>query len=443
MARESPRRSRLGVRPWVTLVATSVVAGALVLTAVGLWMLVRSSLYGGLHEAAAQDAGAASAMVDRGGRVGELDDDRLTQVIGPDGSVTASSPGAPSDPVGRPGSLPDTVEVGGVDYVIAVDDIDGGGFVIAGRPTTSADATLQLVAVGLAVGVPLLVVLVGVVTWVGVGRALSPVERMRRQVDGVDASSLGDRVDDPGSDDEVGRLARTMNRMLDRLEIAQASQRRFVSDASHELKSPLASLRQTAELAKDHPDLLGPDELADAVLDEGARLDRLVQGLLLLAKADEAALLLNPRDVDVDDLLLEEAARQRRAGLHVDTTGVFASRVRGDAELLQQVVRNLVDNAARHSRGRLRLAVRPGTPREGFVLLNVGDDGAGIPPEDRTRIFERFVRLDDDRSRASGGSGLGLAIAAEIVHSHGGAIHVEQDPELGGALMVVELPAIV
>jgi len=182
MARESPRRSRLGVRPWVTLVATSVVAGALVLTAVGLWMLVRSSLYGGLHEAAAQDAGAASAMVDRGGRVGELDDDRLTQVIGPDGSLTASSPGGPSDPVGRPGSVPDTVEVGSVDYVIAVDDVDGGGYVIAGRPTTSADATLQLVAVGLAVGVPLLVVLVGVVTWVGVGRALASLCGARSQV---------------------------------------------------------------------------------------------------------------------------------------------------------------------------------------------------------------------------------------------------------------------
>jgi signal transduction histidine kinase len=246
-------------------------------------------------------------------------------------------------------------------------------------------------------------------------------------------------VDEPGTNDEVHRLARTLNDMLARLNLAQASQQRFISDASHELRSPLAVLRQYAELLRDHPERVEGGELARVVLDEGARLESLVQGMLVLARADEAALHLDRRDVDLDDLLLEEAKRLRGVeGLDVRTTGITAVRVRGDRALLSQMVRNLVDNAARHSRARISLSVRRGAES---ATLVVSDDGPGIAPDDRERAFERFVRLDPGRAREHGGSGLGLAIVAEIVRAHGGTARIEQSVELGGARLVVKLPA--
>ena len=254
---------------------------------------------------------------------------------------------------------------------------------------------------------------------------------MRRQVDGVTASTLARRIDEPAVDDEIGRLARTLNGMLDRLEAAQATQRRFISDASHELKSPLAALRQYAEVARAHPERIGLDELGDAVLDEGGRLERLVQGMLVLANADEGALRLERSDVDLDDLLLDEARRVRDGGrLAVDTSGITAARMQGDAGLMRQLVRNLVDNAARHAATGITLAVAPAAGATS-VVLTVSDDGDGIPADERERVFERFVRLDDARARDTGGSGLGLAIVREIATAHGGSVRVESDPTIG------------
>lgn len=440
----------MGVRGRITLAAASVVAVALVLGAVGFHAILRASLLGGVRAAAEQDASVlASQVEERGagalGDLGELDDERLVQLVDGSGAVVTASEDAPGSAVAARDGDGDgtTVRVDDETYVIVVeeadDDTDADLLVIVGRSTESAEETLATVAQLLAISVPLLVALVALTTWLVVGRALAPVERMRRQADAVTATSLAERLDEPPTRDEIGRLARTLNGMLDRLQSAQATQRRFISDASHELKSPLATLRQYAEVARTHPERVSEQELGEVVLEEGARLERLVQGMLVLARADEGALRPEPVEVDLDDLLLEEARRVRGAGLAVDTSGVRASRVRGDAALLAQLVRNLVDNAARHARTGIALAVSP-DGSGGRVTLTIDDDGDGIPLADRDRVFDRFVRLDDARARDTGGSGLGLAIAREIARAHGGAVRVEDAPT-GGARLRVELPA--
>ncbi|MCP2367286.1 signal transduction histidine kinase [Agromyces flavus] len=432
------------MRGRITLVAASVVALALLLGAVVFWLTLRSSLLEGVRAAAEQDAAALASQVEAGGTeslgdLGELDDDRIVLIVGGDGTVVGASDDAPR--VAAESADGTSIRVDDETYLIAREDADddaGDLAVIVGRSTEPAEDTLATVARLLAISVPLLVALVALTTWIVVGRSLAPVERMRRQVDAVTATTLADRIDEPRSDDEIARLARTLNGMLARLEASQATQRRFISDASHELKSPLATLRQYAEVARAHPDRIGDAELGEVVLEEGGRLERLVQGMLVLARADEGMLRPEPADVDLDDLLLEEARRVRGTGIAVDTSGVRAARVRGDSGLLAQLVRNLVDNAARHARTGIALAVSPDGHR-GPVVLTVDDDGAGIPPAERARVFDRFVRLDDARARDTGGSGLGLAIAREIARAHGGSVAVEDAPS-GGARLRVELP---
>nr|WP_243861392.1 HAMP domain-containing sensor histidine kinase [Frigoribacterium endophyticum] len=310
--------------------------------------------------------------------------------------------------------------------------------VVAARSLDEAQAASAASLVTLGVAVPVALVVLGVTTWFVVGRALRPVEAMRREVDEVTAARLDRRLRDPGGRDEIARLARTLNGMLDRLDASARAQRRFVGDASHELKTPLATIRQHAEVALLHPGSIDGQALAGTVLGEEARLTALVQGLLVLARADEGQLGVARRPVDLDDLVVAEVSRLRASSpLRVDATGVGPARVVGDEPLLGQVVRNLVANAARHATSTVALAL---VERDGRAVLTVDDDGAGVPVADRGRVFERFVRLDEARDRDAGGSGLGLAIVAEIVRVHGGAVRVDDSP-LGGARFVVDLPA--
>jgi signal transduction histidine kinase len=260
---------------------------------------------------------------------------------------------------------------------------------------------------------------------------------MRREVDDVSASRLDRRLAETGDADEIGRLAVTLNSMLDRLDESQTAQKRFISDASHELRSPLASLRQFAEVAQAHPDRVTAGELSDAILDEGARLERLVDGMLTLARSDEHGLVVVPRAVDLDDLVLAEVKRLRvSTALTVDASGVGAARIAGDAPLLAGLVRNLVDNAARHADTLVGISL---TETADGVVFAVDDDGDGIPAEQRERVFDRFVRLDDARGRESGGSGLGLSIVREIAVAHGGRVAALQS-SLGGARVEVRIP---
>jgi signal transduction histidine kinase len=308
--------------------------------------------------------------------------------------------------------------------------------VLVASSLASADRSIAIVGGALAVGAPALLLLVALTTWIVAGRALAPVEAIRSEVAEISMRALDRTIPEPTTTDEIGRLARTMNQMLERLRGSAARQRQFVSDASHELRSPLAGMRAELEvaLANEH-DADWPQTAGD-LLEDLARLQRLVDQLLVLARLDESAPVSADRLVDLDELLLREARRAReRNGPVVEVRGVSAGRVRGDPDRLRQVVRNLVDNAVRHARSTVTLGLQT---RAGSAVLTVADDGPGIPPAERERIFERFTRLDEARAIDNGGNGLGLAIAREIVAAHGGTIEAENPAS--GARLVVRLP---
>jgi signal transduction histidine kinase len=279
---------------------------------------------------------------------------------------------------------------------------------------------------------------VGGATFFFVGRSLRPVEAIRSRVALISSLALSDRLPEPVVHDEVGRLSVTMNDMLERLQRAQAAQHRFVADAGHELRSPLATLRSTLEIALVHP-RTRTTENTQTMLSETERLQRLVDDLVMLARSDEKP---NTARSDVD---LEDLAKHERGRVHATTSLTVAGslrpvRVQGNRNELAQVVRNLVDNAVHHARDRVTIDVRKEHTADGPVaVLSVGDDGPGIRPADRERVFERFVRLDQHRSRHQGGSGLGLAIVGQLVRGHGGSVTVGDSPD-GGALLVVRLP---
>ncbi|MSO78611.1 MAG: HAMP domain-containing histidine kinase [Acidimicrobiia bacterium] len=304
---------------------------------------------------------------------------------------------------------------------------------IVERSLAEVDSTVDSITDALFVGVPLLVVLVGLLTWWIAGRALRPVEAIRAEAAEITASTIHRRVPEPPTDDEIGRLARTMNSMLDRLEESSLRQRRFVSDASHELRSPVAAIRAQVEVALRKGDDANWPEVAQRVLEEDERLATAVTELLELARAEESAEA-EQIEVDLDEVVLEETARVRR--VPIDTSRVSAGRVRGSAPQLARVVRNLLDNACRHASSKVEVAL---AARDGSVWLAVDDDGPGVPPSDRARVFDRFMRLDEGRARDAGGMGLGLSMVKAIVERHGGQVAVAEAP-IGGARFTVRLP---
>ena len=431
-------RRGASIRLRITAVASGVVAVVLVLGAVLFVLVMREALVDGVRTAAGNDASAIAERIHDTNDVSitgaEADvDDRIVQLVR-DGAVVAASEDA--DELGplatEEGSATIAVPDEDSQYVVVAEEADDDVLVVVGHDLSDVDESIAAI-IPLVVGsIPVLVALLATTTWIVVGRALRPVERMRVEVDEVTANHLDRRIAGADAPDELGRLAATMNRMLDRLDDSQRTQRRFISDASHELKSPLASLRQYAEVARSYPDRMTAAELTEAIDDEGGRLERIVRGMLVLARADEGSLRKATRPVDLDDLLLQEAQRLKAStALTVDAV-IDPARVEGDAELLAQVVRNLVDNAARHASTRVSLSL---TSR-GVIVVD--DDGPGIPESERERVFERFVRLDDARARDAGGSGLGLAIVREIVGAHGGTVAVSQSL-LGGARFTVTL----
>jgi len=288
-----------------------------------------------------------------------------------------------------------------------------------------------------AIGLSVVVGVLAAVMWLAIGRALAPVDAIRTRADAISGQNLDLRVPTPAQQDEIGRLARTVNQMLERLQHSAESQRRFVADAAHELRSPIASLRVQLETARDG-DWSGERGRVGDMLHEAARMEGLVDQLLLLARAGGDDSWLRLTTVDLDDVVDSAVSALDAVGpVTIDTSAVEPVQLICDAGLLEQVVRNLVQNATGHARENVRVSLSAVDGET--AVLTVDDDGPGVPPDRRADIFERFVRLDDSRDRIQGGVGLGLAIVSEIVHAHGGRIHVG-DSDLGGARFVVELP---
>jgi signal transduction histidine kinase len=297
--------------------------------------------------------------------------------------------------------------------------------------------TVKAVAKYLLLGFPVLLIVVGVAGWLLVGQALGPVERIRARVQGIGSGELAERVPVPQTRDEIARLAVTMNEMLDRLQTGQVMQRRFVSDASHELRSPLATLTAALEVVQADTTGRAWQELHQVMAAETDRMRQLVEDLLLLAKADDAGLRMRRTDVDLDDLVAAEIQRLRSSAVDLTVTSeVHPVRVVGDPARLGQVLRNLVDNAARAAHTTIHVST---AEQNGSAVITVADDGDGIPEADRFRVFERFVRLDTSRARTSGGSGLGLSIALEITRARQGTITLTPSPT-GGTTATITLP---
>ncbi|MFJ6677894.1 sensor histidine kinase [Microbacterium sp. NPDC091382] len=424
------------LRARITAAATAIVAVVMVLASIGFGAVLSSEVRDATARGAEARAKEIATRVEESGTAGipDLDDD-IVQVIDASGRVVAASEDAEDGPL--PGDRDgEVVSYDGDPVLIVVEEAEDDVRIVLAVPVDGDEATLATAGWLLAASTLLVVLVVAAVTWWVVGRALRPVGRIRREVDDITADRLDRRVAEPSSGDEIAALAVTMNRMLDRLDASATAQRRFVSDASHELRSPLATMRQHAELARAHPDATNLDDLAEVVTEEGARMQDLVEGLLVLARLDERAP--SPRGVvDLDDLALAEVSRLRATGVSVDGSAITAVQVAGDERLLGRIARNLADNAARHAASRIAV----GVARDGSeAVLTVDDDGTGVPASERERVFERFVRLDEGRARDAGGSGLGLAIVAGVVRASGGTVAVGESP-LGGARFTVRLPA--
>ncbi|WP_198277150.1 ATP-binding protein [Streptomyces javensis] len=457
---------RMSLRTRVTLWATMVVALAMVAAGLGLLLGLQHSMWQDRDSTGRQRLSDVTSLV-RHDRLGSLipsngGDADVVEVLDTHGKVRASSdydtrPGSPS---GFPSPLPPQVLAGHPTTLGDLSIGDGGDFRVQarpirvdGRPATivvgvslaQAEHTLSSLTTGLAIGVPALTALVAWTISLTAGRTLRPVESLRRQAADITATDLHRRLDLPACQDEIHALGVTLNDMLARLDDASVAQRRFVADAAHELRSPLTALRAQLEVMSSYPDPDRDPRMAATLLEDTVRLHDLVEGLLALARSEDPARSRSQaaRVVDLDEVVLAEVRRQRSlARADIDARRVSGGRVRGDTEALRCVVRNLLDNARRHADQRIRVTLGE---RGGTVELTVSDDGSGIPTADRLRVFERFTRLDEARSREAGGSGLGLAIVGKVVTAHGGTAYADQDPApedggLGGALLVVRLP---
>lgn len=430
------------LRTRVTAVAALAVLAVLSVASAGLVLAQRSILVEALDETLDQHADALEARVLSHQPLQGRDlpsEDVVVEVVGADGTVLGASwdPGGSLGATGATGQATVQLPGNGDKARLLVRVVDGTTIRVAGSLDDVRDSTAAL-AGSLMLAVPLSTAVLAGIVWWAVGRALRPVEDIRARVDGISGSRLDVRVPEPARADEIARLARTMNAMLGRLQRSAEQQRRFVADASHELRSPLTRIRAELEVDAAHPESADQPSTAVSVLAETVTLQRLVDDLLLLARGDAGAL--DPVDhgpVDLDELVEKLVGHLRAAGSPgVDTRDVRPVQVGGDRDQLERAIGNLLDNAVRHARDRVVVSLTevPG----GRAELVVADDGPGIPPDARELVFERFTRLDDARS-ADGGAGLGLAIARDIARRHGGNVTLDGDPA-PGARFVLTLP---
>ncbi|MFJ1754105.1 sensor histidine kinase [Kitasatospora sp. NPDC088134] len=307
-------------------------------------------------------------------------------------------------------------------------------------PLTAARTGSTVTRLLLQYAAPAASLFVALIAWLATGLALRPVESIRRQMAAVRDGAFHERVPVPRARDGVHRLARTTNDTLDRLQHALDEQRRLVADASHELRSPLAALRNSLEVPLTHPAAADWPGVVAGALTDTQRLQDLADDLLLLARVEQDTG--HPGGsgggVDLHDLIAEQLAERAHTDPELTFEGRLGEVVLPGREVLPaRLVRNLLDNAARHARHRVAVTL---AVEDGRAVLTVEDDGPGIPAADRERVFERFVRLDAARDRDSGGAGLGLALVRTIAHRFGGTATAEPPGRLPGARLVVRLP---
>jgi signal transduction histidine kinase len=448
-------------RPWnwgisarSAFVAATVVFFTLTLAGAGLAAVLYRSMLSGIDSTAAARVSDVAAEVETDG-VAHMEpqalrtDERIlaVQVIAADGRVVALSDSAPGTPMVPVSEIGDGLHIGIPEHASPFGRIrfsaqtvtgpDGARYtVLVGEGSQVVVSAVKTVVIALTIAAPIVMAVSAGATYMLVARSMRSVDAIRSRVADISTSDLAERVPVPESRDEIAALAETMNEMLARIEAGHAAQQRFVGDASHELRSPLATIISALEVAVAHPELLDEELAAGTLIPEAHRMQALVDDLLLLARADERGLAIRREDVDLDDIAADEAQRLRRETSLAVNTELTPTRLVGDARALSRVVRNLLENAALHAASRIDVAVASGG---GDATVSVTDDGPGIPEADRERVFDRFVRLDPDRSRSGGGAGLGLAIVREIVAAHRGSVTVNERPG-GGTRMTIQLP---
>jgi signal transduction histidine kinase len=448
---------RQSLRARLTLIATALFSCAVITGAVLLLVLQRYALTRVLDQSAAKSARDIAKQVSDGKvpttvlpTSGGI---TAVQVVDAHDRVLTASPGPGSDRVTSfvdPGELADirhgarpTVDGPTSNARLRVlGHRVGSRTVLVYTDVGRVDDSLRILTRAALIGGPLAVLLMATATYGVVTLSLRPVAALRHGAADITAAGLArQRLPVPGAQDEIHRLAVTLNAMLDRIDSATSRQRTFVGDAAHELRSPLASLRVQLEVAQ----RLGPtadwNSLIDDVLVDVERLDRLVEDLLTLARLDESASLSRREPVPLDEIVASVAAGygHARVPVRVDTDPVT---VHGDPDALRRVAINLINNAVRYARGGVTVTVGPdqrgGRP---VAVLTVVDDGPGIPEAERERVFDRFYRVQESRSRETGGTGLGLPIVRDIVRNHGGRIHLAgREDDRPGLRAVVVLP---
>jgi signal transduction histidine kinase len=443
----------LGVSARSAAVSAIVVLVALTLAAAALDGLLYRTLVAGVDDATAARVRNIAEDLQSEPPDG-LDSGLLTtdqhvvavQLVTPDGKVIKRSGAAPDTPLVPVTEFDLTLRRGLPDYAVPNDDMRVSGqrvktpsgeyTVIVGGGSEAVEETTQTVALLFACGAPIIVAVAAAASYWLVRRSLQSVDAIRSRVAEISTSDLAERVPVPSSRDAISALAITMNEMLARIEAGHRAQQRFLSDASHELRSPLATIISGLEVAEAHPELLDAKFAIDTLLPEAHRMHALIEDLLLLARADERSLVQRREQVALADLAEVEAARVRRDAGCTIRTDISPAYLIGDPSAISRVIRNIVDNAVRHAKSRVDIDV---DSRDDDAVLTVSDDGPGIAPAERGRVFERFVRLDSDRARSGGGTGLGLAIVAEVVAAHGGTVTID-DRAGGGTEMSVVLP---
>ncbi len=442
MSASRRRWGGLSLRLRLTLVTAGLLCLGLILGAIALTAVVSASRISVLDEVADERAATISRLAEEDRLPAPLpvaEPGEIAQVLDTAGLVVASSANASRTLPLLPVSEVERLRGGGPGTLGSVYDEQarmvarGASWrgqqvtVVVSLPLRDVEGVLHALRISLVGVVPTLTFLLAIVIWLALGRALRPVEQLRSAAASVAREGGPGALPVPNADDELGALALTLNEMLDRLEQAAARQRSFVEDAAHELRSPIAVLRATVEVARSHPEAMPTEELAAELEPEVLRMQALVDDLLLLARVGAAPAARAEQDLHGMAVGMAAVARP---GIAVEIRGTGVAYA--NAAAAGRVVRNLVENATRHARARVRVTIM-----DGRVIVE--DDGAGIPVQDRERVFERFVRLDEAREREAGGSGLGLAIVREIVRDHGGDV-VLGDSDLGGLSATMTLP---